>query len=86
MAAVSYAAIVHARETRAASARLRAESASLRRSSSAGRQSLYLVNNELARRRVERDRLVDAVGTWPYWGPATSDLLNVLVLVPAETA
>jgi len=82
VAPVTYSAIVRARQTRAASARLRAESASLRRSSRTKRQTLYLVQSELARRRVERDRLADAVGTWPYWGPPTPDLLNVLVLVP----
>lgn len=82
MAPLTYGALARAHTIRAEAHRLRLETAALRR---AARNSCHLhelVKGELAGEVERRARSSLALGTWPYWAPATPELMRVLVATP----
>jgi hypothetical protein len=46
----------------------------------------HALTREVARQLERREDMSRALGTWPYWAPATHDLFSVLVVADAVPA
>jgi hypothetical protein len=77
---MSYRIMHRALRVRAESRRLRAEAVDVRQAARDTCRVGHAVSSDFAYQLERRDRASSALGTWPYWAPATPDLMNVLVV------
>lgn len=71
---------------RAESRLLRAQAREVRHAARDTSRAHRRVAREIAEQRERRNRMMSALGTWPYWAPATPELLNVLVVAERAAA
>jgi hypothetical protein len=65
---------------RAESRLLRAQARAVRHAARDTHHAHRLVSRDVAEQLERRNRSMSALGTWPYWAPATPELLSVLVV------
>lgn len=81
MAQVNYAALLRAHRIQAEAHTLRVEATAIRQAAREACRRHNLVVDDVAEQFDRRNRAL-ALGTWPYWAPASRDLLRVLVPSP----
>ena len=72
--------IIRAQITTAESRRLRHETAEVRRSARTTCRISRATSRHVEASGERRRRNANALGVWPYWAPATRELLTVLVV------
>jgi hypothetical protein len=65
---------------RAESRLLRAQAREVRHAARDTQRAHGLVTHDVTEQLERRNRTMSALGTWPYWAPATPELFSVLVV------